>query len=426
MDERARVRRDDSGQVAVLFAMLTLILIALMGLAADVGRLYVVRAELGRTVDAAALAGAKELPSLTNATQHAQDYINANEPGGNVTDTITPDAASQQVSVTASKKVDTIFMRVFGIKTMTVTNSATAGFGVIPVDAVMAIDATGSMGASPCNGQQSNSGCPEYEAKNAAKSFTNTLLPSANTSVGALPFRGCYNPPNTKGVPCVPANNGNMIVPLNNDAITVTNGINAISARGGTGTNVCGGLDRAAQVLYGSGSHAASNTIRVIVILTDAANIYNAASYVAGSSPAAACTPTTSPSTSDAYLGTACSAPGQGTPNAWNPGSYRTTPGRQLDTETVARADALKTQGVEIYVVNFGVCGTDDGTTPSASYCGNIGNADPDTIASQRLAKCIASSTSGTNDHYFRVDDPTALSGVFTKIAQNIAFRLIK
>ena len=207
---------------------------------------------------------------------------------------------------------------------------------------------------------------------------------------------------------------------------SVTNDCHIGMAKGGTGTNVCGGLDRAAQVLYGPGSHSASNTIRVIVILTDAANIYNNASYVAGSSPAAACTPTNSPSASDAYLGTACSAPGQGTPNAWNPGSYRTSPGRQLDTETVARANALKAQGVEIYVVNFGVCGTDDGMTPSTSYCATIGNADPDTIASQRLAKCSASSTSGTDDHYFRVDDPTALSGVFTKIAQNIAFRLIK
>ena len=99
--------------------------------------------------------------------------------------------------------------------------------------------------------------------------------------------------------------------------------------------------------------------------------------------------------------------------------------------ETLDRANALKTQKVEIYVVNFGVCGTDDGKTPSSTYCAEgytakIGNTDPDTIADQRLAKCIASSVSGTNDHYFRVDTASDLPAVFTKIAQSIAFRLVK
>ena len=91
-----------------------------------------------------------------------------------------------------------------------------------------------------------------------------------------------------------------------------------------------------------------------------------------------------------------------------------------------ARADALKTAGAEIYVVGFGVCGTEDNSTPTTSYCSNIGNSSPDTVSDQRLLKCIASSESGTNDHYFRANTATDLPGIFSQIAQNIAFRLIQ
>ncbi|HXH24863.1 MAG TPA: hypothetical protein VNI78_06410 [Vicinamibacterales bacterium] len=42
------------------------------------------------------------------------------------------------------------------------------------------------------------------------------------------------------------------------------------------------------------------------------------------------------------------------------------------------------------------------------------------------MAKCIASSTPGTNDHFFRANTATELPGIFNQIAQQIAFRLIK
>src|SRR5581483_7873896 len=156
------------------------------------------------------------------------------------------------------------------------------------------------------------------------------------------------------------------------------------------------GLDKAASILFGAGSHSASNNVRIIVILTDGDNTYNAASYVAGSSPVAACTPNTSPSTSQTYLGTSCSASGQGSASSSNPGSNSEQKERELDTKTLARADALKALGVEIYVVGFGVCGSDDGTVAGTSYCSAIGGTQPDTFMDQRVAKCIASSTPGT------------------------------
>jgi len=404
-----------------------LVIIGLAGLATDVGKILITRAELGRSVDAAALAGAKQLPNITNADAQARAFISANDTDSAITVSVYPDVPSQQVRVVARKSVKTIFMRVFGITTFTVQNEATAGFGTVPVDTVMAIDATGSMGASPCSSGNDNStpGCPIHEAKDAATTFVNTLLPSSSTQVGVNAFRGCYNPP-VSNSSCVSMSTGTGA--LTSSASTINSKISTINASGGTGTNVCLGLYQANAILFGAGSSTASNTRRYIVILSDGDSTYNNASYRSGIAPPAECRPNTTPQNSDTYLSTGCSAPGQGSASSSNPGSNSETRERELDTKTKALADTLKTNGVEIYIVGYGVCGTDDGQAPSSSYCSstNIGNSQPDTIADQRLLKCVASSTPGTNDHYFTTSDPTQLSGIFAKIAQAIAFRLIK
>jgi hypothetical protein len=93
---------------------------------------------------------------------------------------------------------------------------------------------------------------------------------------------------------------------------------------------------------------------------------------------------------------------------------------------TKTRADQVKAAGAAIYVVGFGVCGAEDNQLPTSTYCSHIGNADTDTIADQRLLKCIAGSSGGTNDHYFRANTAADLPGIFTQIAQRIAFRLVK
>jgi Flp pilus assembly protein TadG len=423
-----RRRRNEKGQVLPFMGLLVLVVLGLSGLSADIGKILIARAQLGRTVDSAALAGAKQLPNITNATSSAKAFVAANDSDNTITVSVYPDVPSQQVRVVARKTVNTIFMRVFGIKTFTVQNEATAGFGTVPVDAVMAIDATGSMGASPCNSSHNNSGCPIKEAKDAATTFVNTLLPSSATQVGVNSFRGCYKPSGTDSNCVLTSSVGN----LTNSASTINTKISALDAVGGTGTNICNGLLQADSILFGTGHSTASNTRRYVIILSDGDNTYNATSYVSGTpgSPPSACRPTTSPSSSDSYTSTGCSSPSGGAP-----GTTSQTRERQLDTETKAEADALKAAGVEIYIVGLGVCGTDDGKNPnsdSGNYCkvtsdgGQIGNTDPDTVADQRLLKCIASSTNTTNDHYYTTSDPTQLSAIFGQIAQAIAFRLIK
>ena len=98
---------------------------------------------------------------------------------------------------------------------------------------------------------------------------------------------------------------------------------------------------------------------------------------------------------------------------------------RQLDILTRDMAVAAKADGIEIFVVAFGVCSSDT-SVPTATDCINIGNTDADGIADQRLLKCIASNKSTTIDHYYYVALATDLPAIFTTIAAQIAHRLVE
>ena len=430
-----RRRRNEKGQVLPFMGLLVFVVLGLSGLSADIGKILIARAQLGRTVDSAALAGAKQLPNMTNATSSAKAFVSANDSDNTITVSVYPDVPSQQVRVVARKTVNTIFMRVFGIKTFTVQNEATAGFGTVPVDAVMAIDSTSSMSDSPCTGPSDNttSGCPIKEAKDAAKTFVNTLLPSSATVVGEISYRGCFQPPITNTA-CV---NTNTFGALTGTASTLITKINSITAPGGSGTNVCLGVYQAGQTLLppAPGAHTDSNTRRYIIVLSDGDNNWNSISNktTAPTAPPAECKPTSSASEPAVTICpvTPLSNCAPASNDSSSPGPHE----RQLDLKTLAEAKTLKAAGVEIYVVGLGVLGTqnsDNATSYSGNYCkdvasgGKIGNNDDDTIADQRLLKCIASSTSGTNDHYYTTSNPTQLSAIFGQIAQAIAFRLIK
>ena len=75
-----KLHRGEAAQVLPMFVMLLIVLVGMIGLATDLGRIYVARAQLGRSVDAAALAGAKQLPDITQADVKARAYIAENEP----------------------------------------------------------------------------------------------------------------------------------------------------------------------------------------------------------------------------------------------------------------------------------------------------------------------------------------------------------
>jgi Flp pilus assembly protein TadG len=397
--------RHERAQILPLMALLLVVFLGLLGLAIDVGHLFVARTQLSRAVDAAALAGVVELPDTTGAHNTATTFLLENEPGATIS--FPPPTETNQLKVEGEREVSMSFMGFFGIGDVTIHASAAAGGSQgARVDSVLSIDSTGSMGSAPCNSSQNNSGCPIYEAKNAAKIYTDTLIGSGTSNsvqVGALPFRGCFNPPRQYSG-CVL---GSQITALSSNPNTVKNGIDTMSSIGGTGTNVCLGLYQASAVLFGTNSSTDPNARRFIVILSDGDNTYNSVSYGNGAPPTE-CAPT-DPANSDSNIGSGCAA--------------AQTRERDLDRKTQTLATAYRAAGVEIFVVGFGVCGS-----ANSNLCntGMIGSTNDDNTADRNLLKCMASSTTSTNDHYFEVATATDLPAIFQQIAQNISFRLVE
>lgn len=91
--------------------------------------------------------------------------------------------------------------------------------------------------------------------------------------------------------------------------------------------------------------------------------------------------------------------------------------------QTYNMAQGMKAADIEIYVVGFGVCGTNSSATCNP---GIVGTPLSDSVSDRNLLKCIASSRAGTNDHYFEAASSSELDAIFRKIASAIVTRLIE
>lgn len=131
------------GQSIVLVALGFVGLLAMAGLAVDVGLIFARNSQLSNAVDAAALAGVVELNRDANERQNALDraaeFLHANHiPAGSIENTMDNglyafDAEADQATlgartfaVTVTLPVDTFFLRLIGRDTVDLTNSATA------------------------------------------------------------------------------------------------------------------------------------------------------------------------------------------------------------------------------------------------------------------------------------------------------------
>ena len=143
--------RDERGAVIVLILVGMLFMLGMAGLSVDMGRGYLEKYRLGRAVDAGVLAAARSLRlGQTVAQQEALSVarLNGVRSGfGGVSTTLAFGTNAQgeaTVSMAAQKNVPTIFMRIFGQNQMDVAASATAA--VAPVDMVLVLDQSGSLG----------------------------------------------------------------------------------------------------------------------------------------------------------------------------------------------------------------------------------------------------------------------------------------
>lgn len=131
------------GMAIVLTTLSLAVTVPLLGLAFDVGTLYLVQAKLGSAADSAALAGARALAQgatpgaqATNAMSTAQTYFSANLPTGywrttGASATVTVDDTSvpnyRTVTVNATLQAPLYFLRIFNQQSTTINVMSQAG-----------------------------------------------------------------------------------------------------------------------------------------------------------------------------------------------------------------------------------------------------------------------------------------------------------
>ncbi len=115
---------DESGAVMVLVALGMVVLIGMVGLVIDSGRVYLEQQKVQNALDAAALAGAQELPDTNAATLTALDYASLN--GLNPDDVVISFPTSSLMTVEYTEDVDMYFLPVLNINQKSVNAIAGA------------------------------------------------------------------------------------------------------------------------------------------------------------------------------------------------------------------------------------------------------------------------------------------------------------
>lgn len=124
-----RLRSDERGQAILVTVLMLTVIIGAVAITLDVGEWYREQRQAQATADAAALAGAQDLPgNWTSASSSAMTYAKANGGGVSAAD-ITPESEWQSfdtIDVTAHRKAPGIFSGLFGINLVNVSASAAA------------------------------------------------------------------------------------------------------------------------------------------------------------------------------------------------------------------------------------------------------------------------------------------------------------
>jgi Flp pilus assembly protein TadG len=137
--------------VAIIIAIMLLPMIVAAGGALDVARLYIAKTRLIFALDTAALAAgsAYDISDSSVGETAFQKFFDANYPSskvGTVTPvTLVPNITSSQVDVTATVTVDTLFLRVMGIPTLSATVTSVIRRHTTGLELALVLDNTYSM-----------------------------------------------------------------------------------------------------------------------------------------------------------------------------------------------------------------------------------------------------------------------------------------
>ena len=391
----------ETGQVLVFVVLAMVVLLAMTGFAIDVGRAYFTQRSMQASADAAALAGAQELPDPGFAVSVADAYSGKNggknqDPGvdGVSTNIYTKCLKSapgcepvNAVVVEQTKSVSTLFASILGIDTIGVDVKSTAcsPCAAKPLDIMLVLDRTGSMcdvtGGTLPPGSPTN--CRDLEfARDGMKTFLGFMDPTIDhVGLAVLPpGTACGTPPSgLSGYDNASA--PYVLVPLSND-YTADGALNPKSnlvktimcQRAGGNTSYANALEKAQGELD---AHGRPDVKDIIVFLTDG---------------------------------------GANTGPSYGGAPYSETPCHQ----GVNSAAAIKSRGTIIYTIGYDLDSTSDGQICKSRYDKNPkdGNQDVELGINARSALQQIATSSTT---FFNKPTPGQLKSIFTKIAADIS-----
>lgn len=187
-----RFRSDDRGAVAIIIALALIPLMVAAGLAVDLSRAYLVKNRLSHALDAAGLAvGSMRTTTSNTAYLETQfnEFMTANyaaEDLGSTHDLTFTDSGGV-ITVTGKATLNTVFMGVVGINTITVASDAQIVVETNGLELVMVLDNSGSM----------NSNSKMSDMKTAAVELIDILFGNETApdllKVGLVPFDNTVN-----------------------------------------------------------------------------------------------------------------------------------------------------------------------------------------------------------------------------------------
>lgn len=188
-----RFLNDRRGNVAVMFGLLAVPLIALVGAAIDYSEAHRAKARVQAALDAASLSVNRSMDTMTDAELRdlARDVFNANM-GGEYFDAEISDEnivisdEDRTVTITAEATIDTNFISILGFDHIDFGPSSTTKAGEQTFEIAMVLDNSGSMAGSKIS-----------DLREAAEALTDTVFADEETSevvrMSVVPFAGAVN-----------------------------------------------------------------------------------------------------------------------------------------------------------------------------------------------------------------------------------------
>ncbi len=388
--------RGENGQVLVLIALMLVPLLAISGLVIDIGYAYFAQRSLQAQADAAALAGAQNLPDANASVSVAQQYGSSaagkNFRGnvGNVTERISTKCLTSvpgcnpvnAVVVDEYATTSTLFTKVLGIKSFNihVRSTACSPCGTQPLDIMMVLDRTGSM-CQDHNGNNDPNCTDLNNARNGIKSFLQVMNPKNDyvglavlppaTSVGnrcATPATGNYDS-TSAAYTIVPLSNDYSVNGALNSSSSLISTLNCMKAAGST--SYATAIEKAQAELD---AHGRAHVKKVIVFFSDGAANTGPSYY-----------PTSSP--------------------------YRQQPCHQ----GITSANAQKAKGTAIYSIGYDLNAVSGGANKCQAQSSSGPLESPSITAYQALLG-IAS----TSDTFYNQPSAGQLTTIFQQVAMDI------